>query len=85
MTQTQPYPIARNVIGLLGGPSKTGAIVGRSHSAVCKWMVMPEQGGTGGLIPAKHHLPILQYARAHNIPLGPGDLIPTDPAWEVAA
>lgn len=85
MSQTHPHPVARNVIDKLGGPSKTGRIVGRSHSAVCKWMVMPDQGGTGGLVPAKHQPRILAYAREHNIPLGPGDLIPTDPAGEVAA
>lgn len=84
MQTDTPHPVAENVITMLGGPVAVGRIVGRSHSAVCKWKAPPSSGGTGGLIPARHQAPLLAYARRHGIPLTPNDFIPA-PAGEEAA
>ncbi len=85
MQTNATLPIAKSVIAKLGGPVAVGRIVGRSHSAVCKWQVSPSEGGTGGLIPARHQGPLLAYARRNGIPLGPEDFIPPLPSDEVAA
>lgn len=79
------YPIARNVIRTLNGVVRTAEICEISHASVCAWDRPKSRKGTGGLVPAKHQPRILAYAREHNLPLGPGDLIPSDPAGEVAA
>ncbi len=78
-------PIARNVIRTLNGVVRTAAICKISHASVCAWDRPKSRKGTGGLVPARHQQRILAYAREHNLPLTPADLIPADPAGEVAA
>lgn len=74
---------ARSVIKKLGGEARVSEITGTSYTAPYRWQHSKERGGTGGLIPQKHHRPILDYALEHGIDVGPGDLIA--PASEAAA
>lgn len=83
MTNHAPLPVAQAVIQTLGGVGITAAVCRVTHPTVCAWKRPRSKKGTGGLIPARYHAPILAYARAHDIPLTPADLIPE--AGEVAA
>lgn len=46
---------------------------GLSPTRVYRFMLPPEDYGTGGLVPARHQQPILDYARKHGVDLGPAD------------
>ncbi len=80
-----PLPIASIVIRRVGGTVAVATICGLDAGSVSAWKRAKSRKGTGGLIPSRHHAPLLAYARRHNIPLTPADLIPADPAGEVAA
>lgn len=48
----QGCPAAR-VIAACGGVKRTAELVGRHPTAVNRWMMPKEKGGTGGTVPAK--------------------------------
>jgi hypothetical protein len=62
---------ASTVIRLCGGPNAVSKVVGVHRTRVWNWTVERERGGTGGLIPQKHHAKILAFAMDNKIPLGP--------------
>lgn len=74
---------ARSVIQKLGGEARVSEITGTSYTAPYRWQHAKDKGGTGGLIPQKHHRAILDYAREQGIEVGPSDLIV--PSAEAAA
>jgi len=80
-----PHPVAKRIIGLLGGPTVVGAAVKRTPGAVCKWNTPKERGGTDGLVPSRYHAPLLEFAKRKGVSLGPEDFIPPLPSDEVAA
>jgi hypothetical protein len=63
---------AEVVIDLLGGTQKVQEIVGIGRVQVWRWTASKEQGGTGGVIPQRHHRAILAYCRKNRIDV---------PAW----
>jgi|SRR5690349_12723482 hypothetical protein len=65
--------IAGKIIDKLGGAQKVSDITGLSISQIHRWRWPKNRGGTGGLVPAPHQQPLLDYARANNLPLGPDD------------
>jgi hypothetical protein len=67
---------ARTIIKLLGGEAKVSEITGRAYTAPYRWQHPVEKGGTGGLIPQRLHVRLLDYARANGIPLSPADFLP---------
>lgn len=73
--------IAKHVITKIGGGSMAKGVVilsrelGRSKTRIYSMTYARERGGTGGLIPARDHLPILQLARSIGIDLTPADLV----------
>jgi len=64
---------AQNIIQKLGGPTAVSEIVGVHRTRVSNWQRPRESGGTGGLIPQKHHRKIITYARQHGIDLKPDE------------
>lgn len=65
--------IAERVIQKMGGPTKVSEITGVVVSQVHRWKWSKEKGGTGGLVPAPHQQPLLDYARQNALPLTPAD------------
>lgn len=75
---------AAKIIDRLGGEAKVSEITGTSFTAPYRWQHEKSKGGTGGLIPQRHHPVLLQYARENNIELSPEEFLPL-PAGEIAA
>lgn len=59
---------AKMVVELFGGVRATGRVLGLSAGAVSKWK-------TSGMIPSKHHKPLLDAAKAARKRLTPEMLI----------
>ncbi|WDI31614.1 hypothetical protein PUV54_00200 [Hyphococcus flavus] len=78
MTETSAHLCdpAATIIQLLGGDAQTARICGVYRSQPGRWK-RPRgvRNGGGGVIPQRHHPLILQYARAHEIPISPSDLV----------
>ena len=60
---------ARSIITKLGGETAVAHICGTAASAPYRWQYARERGGTGGLIPQRHHRALMDYAEAKRIPL----------------
>ncbi len=67
---------AHGIIGNLGGASKVAAALDVSYSQVRKWTWSKARGGTGGIIPQRHHVPILDLARRLDVPMTAADFLP---------
>lgn len=62
---------AKDVIELLGGPTRASRLLGVAHSNVLRWMYPKDAGGTGGIIPQRHHEHIMTVARDDGVVLTP--------------
>lgn len=70
---------AKTIIERLGGEAVVSKITGTAYTAPYRWQHSREKGGTGGLIPQKHHRALLIYAREHDIALSSDDFaLPLD-------
>jgi hypothetical protein len=67
---------ALSIIAKLGGAANVSKALGVSYSQVRKWTWSKERGGTGGLIPQRHHLAVLDLAIRMNKPLVASDFLP---------
>jgi len=67
---------ARSIITKLGGEGAVALICGTALSAPYRWQYARERGGTGGLIPQRHHRPLMDYAQAQRIPLVAEEFLP---------
>lgn len=67
---------ARTIIEKLGGASIVSKITGTSHNVPYRWQYPRERGGTGGMIPQRHHPALLDYAREKRIRLRADDFLP---------
>jgi hypothetical protein len=68
------------VIARLGGEAVVSSITGTAYTAPYRWQAAREKGGTGGLIPQRHHRRLIDYARAKGIPLKAEEFLPADSA-----
>lgn len=70
---------ARTIIEFLGGAQVVAAIVGKHISGVYRW-TYPLDGreGTGGLVPSRDQVALLEHARANAIDLRPDDFFSAD-------
>ncbi len=68
---------AASIIERLGGPKVVSTITGAAYTAPYRWQHPRDKGGTGGLIPQKHHVTLLSYAQQHGIPLSASDFLPS--------
>ena len=67
---------ARTIIARLGGPGAICSALRLAYTAPYRWTYAREKGGTGGLIPQRHHRALLQMARGLGVPLDPADFLP---------
>ncbi|MCZ7659167.1 MAG: hypothetical protein M5U07_15545 [Xanthobacteraceae bacterium] len=67
---------AASIVRKLGGEARVAHATGTSYTAPYRWQHPREKGGTGGLIPQRHHRTLLDYARVRRIPLTAEDFLP---------
>jgi hypothetical protein len=67
---------ARTIVQKLGGPAIVAEITGAASTAPYRWQYTRAKGGTGGVIPQRHHRKLLDYAREKNIELKAEDFLP---------
>ena len=65
-TRNKANPAYR-VVYELGGVRPTSRIVEVSASAVSRWMMSVDRGGTGGRIPQRHWQTIINYAKKNKL------------------
>jgi hypothetical protein len=70
---------AQRIIARLGGEAHVAFITGTAYTAPYRWQAPRRKGGTGGLIPQRHHRRLLDYARANGIPLGAEEFLADEP------
>lgn len=76
------------VIEKFGGHRVVAEILDLDLSRVYRWTYAPENGGTGGTIPQKHQIPLMDAARERGIDLSPADFFPAQaiaPSQEASA
>lgn len=73
---------AKGIVQRVGGEAKASEICGTKQTAPYNWQYPRSVGGTDGLIPLKHHLKLLDYARANRIKLKSEDFLPLREAAE---
>jgi hypothetical protein len=71
---------AKTIIEKLGGEAAVSKITGTAYTAPYRWQQPRSKGGTGGLIPQRHHPGLLSYARDNQIDLSPADFLPSEEA-----
>ena len=67
---------AERIIALLGGEAQVAFLTGTSYTAPYRWQAARQKGGTGGLIPQRHHRVLLDFARCKGIALAAEDFLP---------
>jgi hypothetical protein len=67
---------ARSIIAKLGGEGVVAHLCRLSLSAPYRWQSPRLRGGTGGLIPQRHHRILIDFARARRIPLDAEEFLP---------
>lgn len=68
--------VASRVIEKFGGAYQLAELLGCRPSTIYRWTYPTEEGGTGGLVPQRHHVALLKLAKHHNVKLRPADLYP---------
>ncbi len=67
---------AASVIAKLGGLSAVSRLTGTTAQTVLRWRFPKTAGGTGGVIPQRYHLLLLDDAKSKGISLTADDLLP---------
>lgn len=70
---------AATIIRNLGGEAVVAAILGMAYTAPYRWQHAKEKGGTGGLIPQRHHRALLDYAKQKGVKLRADDFLSREP------
>lgn len=73
---------ASAIIARLGGEAIVSFLTGTAYTAPYRWQAARRKGGTGGVIPQRHHRRLIAYARSKGIPLGAEDFLPAEPATD---
>lgn len=81
-TQVYLQPAA-SVIAKFGGARRLSELLGLDKSTVCQWRVPKARGGTGGLIPARHHAGLMDLGREVGVKIRPADLVKRVPVKAV--
>ena len=66
------------IIARLGGEAAVSSITGTAYTAPYRWQAARTKGGTGGLIPQRHHRCLIDYAQSKGIPLSADEFLPAD-------
>lgn len=72
---------AATVIRKLGGIDAVADHLGLHRSRVWAWaqpFSATQRSGTNGVIPQKHHVRLLDFARAKDVPMTAGDFLPRE-------
>ena len=69
LLELNPMNPAQDIIERLGGEAQVAFITGTAYTAPYRWQAARTKGGTGGLIPQRHHRRLIDYARSNGIPL----------------
>jgi hypothetical protein len=67
---------AASIIKRLGGAAAVAAATGTALTAPYRWQYPRARGGTGGLIPQRHHRALINFAKRCTIALGAEDFLP---------
>lgn len=67
---------AKSIIERLGGEATVSAATKTAYTAPYRWQQPKDKGGTGGLIPQKHHRTLLDLAHERGVPLNPAEFLP---------
>ena len=67
---------AATIIEKFKGTARVAELLGLDRSTVCQWRVPTKRGGTGGLVPQRHHPKLLELAEQENVRLKPADFLP---------
>ncbi len=67
---------AASIIRKLGGEAVVSRVTETAYTAPYRWQQPRDKGGTGGLIPQRHHPKLLAFAREQDLPLSPADFLP---------
>jgi hypothetical protein len=66
---------ADSIISRLGGVGAVAKATGVHRTRVSNWKRPREKGGTGGVIPQKHHRTLLDYALSQDVVLRAEDFL----------
>jgi hypothetical protein len=69
---------AASIIRKLGGEKFVATVLGTAFTAPYRWQHPREKGGTGGLIPQRHHVALLAHARQRQVRLSAEDFLPRE-------
>lgn len=67
---------AASIIKAIGGEAIASEITGTAYTAPYRWQQPKEKGGTGGLIPQRHHPALLAYAQDRGLDLRAEHFLP---------
>ena len=70
---------AQTVLTRFGGAGPLSRRLDLDRSAVHRWALPKSRDGSGGLIPARHHLGLLTMAAAEGVTLSAADLVGATP------
>ena len=73
MSKLEP---AHSIVTRLGGVPAVSEFCGVHVTRVYSWMRSKDSGGTGGIVPQRHHVALLDMARKFSVPLTAGDFLP---------
>ena len=78
---------AATIIKILGGEKAVSEITRTAYTAPYRWQHPKQKGGTGGVIPQRHHRCLLDAALSRGVKLTAADFLPNEApdAAEVAA
>jgi len=68
----KPAPL---VIQRFGGVRPLARVLGIDHSSVSRWQKPKTQRGTGGLVPSRYHMTLLQVAETSGVQLNALELV----------
>lgn len=75
---------ATSIIERLGGEALVATATKTALTAPYRWQASKTKGGTGGLIPQRHHQTLLNYAKDKGIPLEAADFLAAPSKGEAA-
>lgn len=78
---------AKSIIAKCGGISTVARWLGLNHSTVLRWTYPRKDGGTDGVIPAKHQIPLVGSAKKAGVRIAPSEFFAANdtPSQERAA
>lgn len=68
--------LAARIVDKFGGATALANLLNCHVTRIYRWTYPVERGGTGGLVPQRHHVALLKLAKHHNVKLRPADLYP---------